>query len=185
VTAWGAEGETLYWIEEAMPGARDPVGSCRIVALAPDAEEPRTVAWAPDALTDLVISKQIIAWYHPGGRAIEGVQPDGRVSVLAREVNLAATPVPVGDRLYYLCQRRGGARELAVTSIRREGRETLARLHGSARLLGAAGDGLYLGEEERDRIGFPFGLPKAQAAEPSEPPSQPARAGRLLRLRLP
>jgi hypothetical protein len=170
VTAWGERrdggGETLYWIEEAMPGGRDPVGSCRVMALDADAQEPRTLAWAPDALTDLVVDGPTIAWYHPAGRALEGVEPDGTVTVLARDLNLAQTPVSIGDRLFYLCERPSGARDLASTVVSRGGRTTLARLDRSASLLGAAGDGLYLGEEEGGRGWF----------------SSPVRTGRLLRV---
>jgi hypothetical protein len=172
ITAWGQRGgrrgETLYWIEEAMPGGRDPVSSCRVMALDPDNQEPRTLAWAPDALTDLVVDDQAIAWYHPAGRALEGVEPDGRVTVLARDINLAATPVPVGDRLFYLCERSGGARDLAATVVSRGGRVTLAHLDRSACILGSARDGLYLSEEEGGRGWF----------------SSPVRTGRLLRVPL-
>jgi hypothetical protein len=166
VTAWGAAGETLYWIEEAMPGGRDPVGSCRLVSLAPGARRPRLVAWAPDALTDLVVSEKTVVWYHPGGRTLEGVGPDGQVTVLAREINLAETPALIGDRLFYLCQSRSGARELETTSVSAGGCERLARLDASARILGTARDGLYLGEEEGS--GFWF--------------SARTRTGRLLRV---
>jgi hypothetical protein len=106
------------------------------------------VAWAPDALTDLVVSEKTVAWYHPGGRALEGVGPDGKVTVLAREINLAETPALMGDRLFYLCEGRSGARDLAATSASAGGCERLARLDASARILGTARDGLYLGEEE-------------------------------------
>jgi hypothetical protein len=168
VTAWGTAGETLYWIEEAMPGGRDPVGSCRVMALDPGGSEPRTIAWAPDALTDLVVSGQTIAWYHPAGRALEGVLPDGKVTVLAREINLAATPTAVGDHLYYLCERPGGKRELAFTPAGAGGYTKLARLDRSARILGAARDGVYIGEEEGARGWL----------------SSPIRTGRLLRVPL-
>lgn len=151
VTAWGAAGETLYWIEEAMPGAREPVGSCRLVALPPQARQPLTIAWALDALTDLAVSGSTVAWYHPAGRALEGVLPDGQVTVLARDIDLATTPVPAGDHLFYLCEQRGGARALATTSMSRGGRDLLARLDGSAQILGAAADGLYVSEEEGSR----------------------------------
>lgn len=166
VTAWGAAGETLYWIEEAMPGGRDPVGSCRLVSLALGDRRPRTVAWAPDALTDLVVAGKTVAWYHPGGRDLEARGPDGEVTVLAREINLAATPALVGDRLFYLCMSGSGACELVTTSASGGGGKRLARLDASARILGAAGDGLYLGEEE----GSSFWLPGR------------ARTGRLLRV---
>lgn len=168
VTAWGAAGETLYWIEEAMPGSRDPIGSCRLLALDPGRRQPRTVAWAPDALTDLVISGTTIAWYHPAGRALEAVLPDGRVNVLARDINLASTPVAAGDRLYYLCERPDGRRELATTSASQEDPETLARLDRSAQLLGAAQDGVYVSEVEGGSGWL----------------SSPVRTGRLLRVPL-
>jgi hypothetical protein len=165
VTLWGAAGETLYWIEEAMPGGRDPVGSSRLMALSPGTAQPRTVAWAPDALTDLVVSGDKVAWYHPAGRSLEGLLPDGQVTVLARDINLATTPELVGDQLIYLCERNGGGRELATTSASRGGYERLARLDGSARMLGVADDGLYLSEEEgswfsgRTRVGRLLRLP--------------------------
>lgn len=148
ITAWGAAGDTLYWIEEAAPGGRDPVGSCRLVSLAPGARQPQLVAWAPDALTDLVVAGQTVVWYHPGGRALEGVGPDGKVTVLVRAINLAETPTLAGDRLFYLCETSSGARELATTSMSGGRGESLAHLDASARILGTARDGLYLGEEE-------------------------------------
>jgi hypothetical protein len=167
ITFWGARGETLFWIEEALPGGRDPVGSCRVVALEPGSEAPRTVAWAPDALTDLVVTPDVIAWYRPAGRTLEGVQPDGRVAVLSRDLNLAATPEVVGSHLFYLCEQPGG-RELDTSILAREGRTRLAHLDRSARILGAAGDGVYVGEEEGGRGWF----------------SSPLRTGRLLRVPL-
>jgi hypothetical protein len=166
VTAWGAAGNTLYWIEEAMPGGPDPAGSSRLVSLAPGDRLPRLVAWAPDALTDLVVSGKTVVWYHPGGRALEGLGPDGKVAVLAREINLAETPELVGDRLFYLSQGRSGTRELVTTSVSAGGCERLARLADSARILGTAEDGLYLGEEEGSGPWF----------------SDRARTGRLLRV---
>ena len=149
ITTWGAAGNTLYWIEEAMPGAREPVGSSRLVAFSMRDRQPRTVAWAPDALTDLVVSNKNVVWYHPASRTLEAARPDGQVTILARGINLAATPTAVGDQLFYLCQRENGGRDLRATSISRGVRELRLRLDASARILGAAGDGLYLGEEER------------------------------------
>jgi hypothetical protein len=169
VTAWGAAGETIYWIEEAMPGSRDPVGSCRLLALDPGSDQPRTVAWAPDALTDLVVSERLIAWYHPASRKLEGVRPDGRVNVLARDINLASTPVAAGDRLYYLCERPQAGRELATTSVSSGEGEVVARLDRSTQILGCAQDGVYLSEEEGGRGWL----------------SSPVRTGRLLRVPLP
>jgi hypothetical protein len=166
VTAWGAAGDTLYWIEEAMPGGRDPAGSSRLISLAPGERRPRLVAWAPDALTDLVVSGKTVVWYHPGGRALEGLLPDGKVTVLAREVNLAETPALMGDRLFYLSEGHSGALELAATSMSAGGYERVARLGASARILGAAEDGLYLGEEDGSNSWF----------------SSRTRTGRLLRV---
>ena len=125
--------------------------------------QPRTIAWAPDALTDLVVSGQTVAWYHPASRTLEAAQPDGQVTVLARDINLAATPEIVGDHLCYLCQGSNGVRELQSTSISRAARELRVRLDPSARIVGAASDGLYLGEEEGSTPWF----------------SHPARTGRL------
>ena len=96
------------------------------------------------------------------------MDPEGKVTVLARDINLAATPVSASDRLYYLCERPGGARDLATTGISRGGRQTLARLDRSARILGLARDGLYPSEEEGGRGWF----------------SSPVRTGRLLRVAL-
>src|SRR5262249_44069386 len=79
---------------------------------------------------------------------LECAQPDGQVKVLARDINLAATPEIVGDHLFYLTQGQNGVRELQATAISRGARELRVRLDPSARILGAAGDGLYLGEEE-------------------------------------
>jgi hypothetical protein len=154
ITAWGASGSTLYWIEEAMPGAREPVGSSRLVAFSPRDRQPRTVAWAPDALTDLVVSGKNAVWYHPASRTLEAARPDGQVTVLARDVNLAETPTAVGDQLFYLCERESGGRDLQATSISRGVRELRLRLDASARILGSAGDGLYLGEEESSSAWF-------------------------------
>jgi hypothetical protein len=169
VTAWGADGEALYWIEEALPGARDPVGSSRLLALAPGERRPRTVAWAPDALTDLCVAGDQVVWYHPAGRTLEGTRPDGTVTVLARDLNLAAPPELIGDRVYYLAETGAGALRLAVLSVSRGGSEPLARLDASARFIGTASDGLYLSEEE----GNPFWS------------SSRSRTGRLLRVPLP
>ena len=168
VTAWGAVGDTLYWIEEAAPGGRDPVGSCRLVSQAAGTRQPHLVAWAPDALTDLVVSGKTVVWYHPAGRTLEGVGPNGRVTVLARDVNLAEAPALVGDRLFYLRLTRSGARELMTSSLSAGRGGSLARLDGSARIVGAARDGLYLGEEESG--GFWL--------------ASPARTGVLLRVPL-
>jgi hypothetical protein len=154
ITAWGASGNTLYWIEEAMPGAREPVGSSRLVAFSPRDRQPRTVAWAPDALTDLVVSGKNVVWYHPASRTLEVARPAGQVTVLARDINLAATPDMVGDHLFYLCQRERGGRELRATSISQGVRELRVNVAASARLLGSAGDGLYLGEEESTNAWF-------------------------------
>jgi len=148
ITAWAAAGETLYWTEEAMPGARDPVGSCRLVVFSLRDRQPQTVAWAPDALTDLVVSGTNVVWYHPASRTLEGAQSDGQVKVLARDINLAATPEIVGDHLFYLTQGGNGVRELQATALSRAVRELRVRLDPSARIIGAADDGLYLGEEE-------------------------------------
>jgi hypothetical protein len=169
VTAWGAANNTLYWIEEAMPGARDPVGSCRLVAFSLHDRQPQTMAWAPDALTDLVVSGNEVTWYHPASRTLETAQPEGQVAILARDINLVATPEIIGDDVFYLCQRENGARELRATSISRGVRELRVRVDASARLLGAAGDALYVGEEERPASWFATG---------------PA-TGRLLRVALP
>jgi hypothetical protein len=118
------------------------------MALAPGNTQPRTVAWAPDALTDLVVEGQKVAWYHPAGRSLEALLPDGQVTVLARNINLATTPELVGDQLVYLCELHSGGRELAATSASHGGYQRLARLDRSARLLGVASDGVYLSEEE-------------------------------------
>ena len=116
--------------------------------------QPQTVAWAPDALTDLVVSGKNVVWYHPASRSLEGARPDGQVTILARDINLAATPVMDGDQLFYLCERENGGRELRATSISRGARDLRVCLDASARILGAAGDGLYLGEEERSGTWF-------------------------------